>query len=470
MLRLTDIQLKTRIAILSALGIVAMVGSLLFYSAQNTQHQTSQAANARAKLLAETSANAISIPMWDFNEEQVRNVINNLGRDTDFEYARVADDDGRIIAQSGVHNKNIDNITQVVAPIHYAQGGESKRIGTLTLQLNTNQYKVMLRDHLIVTSIVYALVALGISILIYRLLSHALRPLENLSKVMAEYSQGNRSATVDTSHAAPEIRTLIDTFTGMRLKVDNYQEHLEHEVEERTKELSEAMEVAQSANKAKSVFLATIGHEIRTPLNGIIGMADLLTRRDLGKKENEFSKIIFRSGKTLLLMINNILDFSKAEAGKITMSMEPVKLRERVEDSVALMKQLAEEKGLSLEPRIEHDASVLGDAQYIKQTLLNLINNAIKFTKDGGVIVTMKRQGDVAMISVRDTGIGITEENRKRLFQAFTQIEDGSDRRYEGTGLGLVICKRFIEQMGGAIGVESEAGKGSCFWFTLPLI
>jgi signal transduction histidine kinase len=467
MMFLSNIQLKTRIALVSGLGIIVVASSLLFYSTQNTHQQTLQAARARAKLLAETSANALSIAMWDFNDNQIANIINNIGRDLDFQYARVMDDKGKVIAGNGIWLQDTTQAIQFDAPIIYTQGSKRHHIGILSIQLNTNQYNAMLRDYLIVTSIVYLLIVLGISFLIYRLLSYALLPLENLSKAMTEYSQGNRHADVPVTGAAPEIRGLVKNFATMRHKIDNHQEHLEHEVEERTKELKEARNLAESASRAKSAFLATMGHEIRTPLNGIIGMADLLTRRDLGAKENEFAKIIFRSGRTLLIMINEILDFSKAEAGKLTMNIEPVALNEIITDSIALMRGLAEERKISIKAECAPDVTAIGDAQYIKQTLLNLVSNALKFTKEGGVTVTLKHEGNQAVISVIDTGIGISEEAKQRLFQAFSQIDDGSDRRYEGTGLGLAICRRFIEQMGGTIGVESTIGQGSRFWFAL---
>lgn len=463
------LQLKTRIALVTALGIMGMAGSLLFYSAQNANQQTLQAARARARLMAETNANALSIPMWDFNMEQVRGISNNVERDMDFQYLRILDDQGNVALESGYRIGDIKRVIQVDAPITYMKATERQNIGILTLQLNTEQYSAMMRDHLIVTGIVYMLAALGICALIYSLLARALKPLEALSGAMGEYSKGNRAVPLDIRHSTPEVGALIETFGTMRETVDHYQKHLEHEVEERTRELQLAMKEVESASRAKSAFLATVGHEIRTPLNGIIGMADLLTRRDLGKKENEFARVIFSSGKTLLEMINNVLDFSKSEAGKISMEIGPVPLSPIIRDSVALMKQLANSKGLTLEADIPEDLTAIGDAQYVKQTLLNLINNAVKFTDKGRVGVSVKAQNGNAIISIQDTGIGIGEEDKERLFKAFSQIEDGTNRRYEGTGLGLALCQRFITQMGGTIGVESEAGSGSRFWFSLPL-
>ncbi|MFZ4126081.1 MAG: sensor histidine kinase [Rickettsiales bacterium] len=462
-----NFQLKTRIAIVSALGIVMVAASLLFYSTQNAQKQMIQAARARAVLITQTNAHALSIPMWDFNEEHITSVMNNMARDLDFQYGRVLDDTGALVAEAGIRLEPDARVIQIDEPITYQQGNKKHGLGILTVQLNMNQSNTALRDHLVITAAVYSLVVLGISILIYRLLSHALKPLGTLSRVMHDYAQGNRTTEIIIRNASPEIQALVETFDEMRYKVDNYQTQLEHEVQVRTKELEKATALAESASRTKSTFLATMGHEIRTPLNGIIGMADLLSRRNLGEKENQFAKIILRSSQTLLLMINEILDFSKAEAGKLVMNIGDVNVTEIVQDSMALMQSLAEEKSLQLVIDIRDDVVATGDAQYVKQTLLNLVNNAIKFTKEGSVTVRLEYRDNKAIVSIIDTGIGISPNDQKRLFQSFSQIDDGSDRRYEGTGLGLAICRRFIEQMGGSIGVESEAGKGSRFWFAL---
>lgn len=464
---LAALTLKTRISLVSGIGIIAMAGSLLFYDYQNAERLIMVNAGLRADLLAKTTANALALPRLQKDEETIKVIIDAIGKHPDFQYARAMSRRGRIIAQTGVYNLEEKGVIRIDESIMYVEDGKTRRLGILTLQMNTYEQARVLRQHLIVTLGVYSLILLGIALLIYRLLAHALRPLEKLSSVMTEYSHGNRSVSIKPQGAA-EIRNLIGTFSVMREKVDNYQTHLEHEVEERTHKLQEAMTQAESASRAKSAFLATVGHEIRTPLNGIIGMADLLTRRDLGEKENEFTRIIFRSGKTLLGMINNILDFSKAEAGKITMNIEAVKLAEILNDSAALMQSLAEDKNLTIRTDIKNDITAKGDTQYIKQTVMNLINNAIKFTEKGIVTITLEQKDDSAIVSVSDTGIGISDADKTKLFQAFSQIEDGSNRRYEGTGLGLVICQRFIEQMGGKIGVESESGKGSRFWFSLP--
>lgn len=462
-----NFQLKTRIAIVNAMGILMVAGSLLFYSTQNTQQQMLQAAHARALLITKTNADALSIPLWDFDNAHITSVMNNMARNFDFQYGRILGKDGKLITKTGLRLKPGAHVIQISEPITYQQGRKKHHLGILTVQMNMNQFSQNLREYLIVTVTVYSLVVIAISILIYRLLSHALNPLATLSRVMHDYTQGNRTTVLKVRNATPEIQALIETFDAMRHKVDNYQQHLEHEVEVRTQEIEKATKLAESASRAKSSFLATIGHEIRTPLNGIIGMADLLSRRNLGEKENQFVKVILRSGQTLLLMINEILDFSKAEAGKLVMTIGPVNVTEIVQDSVALMQPLAEEKDLQLLIDIRDDITAIGDAQYVKQTLLNLVNNAIKFTKKGSVTIRLEHHDEKAIISIIDTGIGISTDDQARLFQTFSQIDDGSDRRYEGTGLGLAICRRFIEQMGGSIGVESEAGKGSRFWFAL---
>jgi signal transduction histidine kinase len=244
------------------------------------------------------------------------------------------------------------------------------------------------------------------------------------------------------------------------------------EIKEKNKEF-EARLNAESSNRAKSEFLANMSHELRTPLNSIIGFSEMLTEGNFGglnDKQIRYANNISNSGKHLLTIINDILDLSKIEAGEMTLNYGEVSDKKLILEVIAILKPLATKKQLSLETKYIEDITVQADQSKLKQILINLVGNSLKFTPAGGyVYLSTHMENNNLHIQVEDTGIGISQENKKILFEPFKQIDSSLNRQYDGTGLGLSLVRKLIEMHNGKITVKSEEGKGSIFTIILPI-
>ena len=298
----------------------------------------------------------------------------------------------------------------------------------------------------------------------------------------AQKVSASQNYTMRIAHnRSDELGVLIDSFNNMLAQVEgrgaaltHHRDELERQVSVRTEQLEKAKNAAEAASRAKSAFLATMSHEIRTPMNGVLGMTEMLLGTDLTETQRNYTRLVKQSGEHLLVIINDILDFSKIEAGKLTVEYINFNLWDLLDDIHTVYTPQAEAKNIPLHFDIANDipVAICGDPNRLRQIMANLLGNAVKFTDQGRILAKVRiasedNQAVMLRFEVHDTGIGISREARSRIFEAFSQADDSTTRKYGGTGLGLAISKQLVELMGGAIGVDNAPTQGSVFWFTV---
>jgi two-component system sensor histidine kinase BarA len=505
------------VTLVPTLVTTLMLGLFFTYSWVRNIEQLLQ---DRGEAFSRQLAAAAEYGMYTANRSLLRNLSTSLMEEKDVRSlsfynadkerllhtgsARDSENDRRTLALSEARRLRRENSTLFTVPIHLPdlmldsmlqrdagkiRSEPAQPIGWVTIEMShlhteKETYKALLFSLLLVLG------GIALNLLIALRMSRSFTdPIFELNSAVAKLKEGKLNTRVYT-RAGPEFEQLESGLNAMAEGLRNAQAEMQHNVDQATEDLRETLETieiqnieldlarkeALQASRVKSEFLANMSHEIRTPLNGIIGFTELLLKSPLPKQQREHLSTIRKSSEILLTIINDILDFSKIEAGKLILDRIPFQLRDLVEDVMAMLAPAAHGKNLDLVSLVYNDVpdNLMGDPLRIKQVITNLVNNAIKFTQTGEVVLRAsleKENPESRQVSLRlsisDSGVGLSRSQQQSLFNAFSQADASTARQYGGTGLGLVISKRLVEEMGGEIGLESQLGKGSTFWFTL---
>ncbi|HAK4922078.1 TPA: two-component sensor histidine kinase BarA [Salmonella enterica] len=362
-------------------------------------------------------------------------------------------------------------------------------LGYVALELDLKSVRLQQYKEIFISSVMM-LFCIGIALIFgWRLMRDVTGPIRNMVNTVDRIRRGQLDSRVE-GFMLGELDMLKNGINSMAMSLAAYHEEMQHNIDQATSDLRETLEQmeiqnveldlakkrAQEAARIKSEFLANMSHELRTPLNGVIGFTRLTLKTELNPTQRDHLNTIERSANNLLAIINDVLDFSKLEAGKLILESIPFPLRNTLDEVVTLLAHSSHDKGLELTLNIKNDVpdNVIGDPLRLQQVITNLVGNAIKFTESGNIDILVEKRAlsntKVQIeVQIRDTGIGIPERDQSRLFQAFRQADASISRRHGGTGLGLVITQKLVNEMGGDISFHSQPNRGSTFWFHIHL-
>ncbi len=488
------LSIRVRLILLVVASTLLASGILVGVSVWRETERYGQSRRDALLSTAQAISAAASRPVADTDSIAAYEAITAIGRMKGITFAGIETSDGKSLADIGATEQLAGDLVvlgpdtrwslpailrsrsmEAIVPIIH--GGV--QVGSLRVIADTQDLPALIRSAVESTLLTGAIATLFAVALALRLQRRITGPLGALTQTMSRVRREHDYAITLKAESRDEIGVLVNSFNGMigdirerDRRLADHRDRLEREVSDRTADYQRAALSADKANQAKSDFLATMSHEIRTPMNGILVMAELLAAAELPKRARRQAEVIARSGTSLLAIINDILDISKIEAGKLEVETLDIDPEDSVEAVLQLFSDRARSKALDLCGAIETPPglNVRADPVRLGQVLGNLVNNALKFTEAGGVTVRVAREGqDHLRFSVSDTGIGIAADKVDTIFESFSQADQSTTRTHGGTGLGLSIARQLVAAMGGTLSVESEIGRGSSFFFALPL-
>jgi len=414
--------------------------------------------------LAEVAAQMAGPSMTPAERVHLSQAVGSVQASKDVVSARVTDPAGHEIT-SFRNRKPVTGATEVISRPVIQDG---RTVGRFEMTVQQPPLAPMLPQFIALT-FVLLFGGVGVALFLARSLAHrVIRPVQTLSQAMHEVAAGGSFAPVAVEAGDELFQSLTESFNHLLAKLAEREDDLKRAM----RELEKARDEANAANVLKTQFLANMSHEIRTPLNGVLAMAEVMALGDLAPLQRDRLDVIRRSGGLLLAVLNDVLDLSKIEAGKLTLFEDDFDVEVAVGQARDSFQVMAEAKGLTFDIEVSDAARGWwrGDADRLRQIVGNLLSNAVKFTAQGSVsaLVDVGANGGLRMV-VRDTGVGIAPEKLPTLFEKFTQADNSATRRFGGTGLGLAICRELTQMMGGSINVESREGHGSTFTVELPL-
>ncbi|HET6619233.1 MAG TPA: ATP-binding protein [Dongiaceae bacterium] len=475
MVRLPALGLKVKVVVALSVAVLAILGAFVSYEKERFRVERLAELRATAQNLANLYSGAVANSVWEFDRDNTRAQLEALKVVEGFQRAVIWETNGPEFVS--VSNRIADGPHVEGKAKIFVNG---KEIAWILVRLSRKVVEAAEERHL--EQVLYTVGALGVALLssVFAALHFLTRPLDRMTNLMQRFATGQLGGQIPFVARSDEVGRMAQALAVFRdhaIERRNAELALQRRSEELValnKDLLKARDAAESANRIKSEFLASMSHEIRTPMNGIVGMVHVLMATPMRADQRDKLTTLASAASTLLNILNDILDISKIEAGRLELEVAPFMPRRVLEDMLALWRPSALNKGLALSSHVDAGLPtvMMGDANRIGQIVANYLGNAIKFTERGSVTVRMtgesKPDGRYRLrVTIADTGIGIPPEAIPRLFQKFSQADNSTTRKFGGTGLGLAICRELTQLMGGDVGVESVPGKGSTFWFAI---